>query len=187
VEAEITKTLAEERDDAIQRLNAAMRTRRYQHLVQLLGIWKTAPPFSAAAGWQDKIAVKYVEQAKEKADNRLRKADDDVERLHRARKAEKRLRYAAELAAPADQRMKRIAREAKELQTVLGEHQDAIVAANFLAAVSAAADGEAEGSGFTYGSLGGQRAESCSRDSCVTKELGDSRCCRSQALRGPHS
>jgi inorganic triphosphatase YgiF len=153
VEAEITKTLAEERDDAIQRLNAAMRTRRYQHLVQLLGIWKTAPPFSAAAGWQDKIAVKYVEQAKEKADNRLRKADDDVERLHRARKAEKRLRYAAELAAPADQRMKRIAREAKELQTVLGEHQDAIVAANFLAAVSAAADGEAEGSGFTYGVL----------------------------------
>jgi hypothetical protein len=31
------KTLAKERDDAIHRLNAAMRTRCYQHLVQLLG------------------------------------------------------------------------------------------------------------------------------------------------------
>jgi hypothetical protein len=86
VEAEITKTLAKERDDAIQRLNAAMRTRRYQHLVQLLGRWKTTPPFSAAAARQDMTAAKYVKQAKEKADKRLRKADDDVERLHRARK-----------------------------------------------------------------------------------------------------
>jgi inorganic triphosphatase YgiF len=41
VEAEITKTLATERDDATQRLNAAMRTRRHQHLVQLLRAWKT--------------------------------------------------------------------------------------------------------------------------------------------------
>jgi inorganic triphosphatase YgiF len=40
VEAEITKTLAKERDDGLQRLNAAMRTRRYQHLVQLLRGWK---------------------------------------------------------------------------------------------------------------------------------------------------
>jgi CHAD domain-containing protein len=120
VEAEITKTLAKERDDAIQRLNAAMRTRRYQHLVQLLGGWKTAPPFSAAAGRQDKIAVKYVEQAKEKADNRLRKADDDVELLHRARRAEKRLRYAAELAEPADKRMKTHRTEGQEAANPVG-------------------------------------------------------------------
>lgn len=50
VEAEITKTLAKERDDVIQRLNAAMRTRRYQHLVQLSGGWKATPPLTAAAG-----------------------------------------------------------------------------------------------------------------------------------------
>jgi len=153
VEAEITKTLAKERDDAAQRLNAAMHTRRYQHLVQLLGRWKTTPPFRAAAARQDKTAAKYVKQAKEKADKRLRKADDDVELLHRARKAEKRLRYAAELAEPADKRMKRIARKAKDLQTLLGEHQDAVVAANFLAAISAPADGENGESGFTYGVL----------------------------------
>jgi CHAD domain-containing protein len=153
VEAEITKTLAKERDDATQRLNAAMRTRRYQHLVQLLRAWKTAPQFTDAAAGKNTTAVKYVEEAKRKADKRLRKADDDIERLHRARKAEKRLRYAAELAEPADGRMKRIARDAKELQTLLGEHQDAVVAANFLSTVSAAPDGENDDSGFTYGVL----------------------------------
>jgi CHAD domain-containing protein len=152
VEAEITKTLAKERDDAIQRLNAAMRTRRYQRLVQLLGGWKTTPPFTAAAR-KDKTAVKYVKRAKEKADKRLRKADDDVERLHRARKAEKRLRYAAELAEPADGHMKAVARKARKLQTLLGEHQDAVVAANFLATISAPSDGENSESGFTYGVL----------------------------------
>ncbi len=153
VEAEITKTLAKERDDAIQRLNTAMRTRRYQHLVQLLRTWKTAPPFTDAAAGRDKTAVNYVEKARRAADKRLRKADDDIERLHQARKAEKRLRYAAELVEPADKRMKRITRNAKDLQTLLGEHQDAVVAANFLSTISAAAGEENSDSGFTYGVL----------------------------------
>jgi CHAD domain-containing protein len=152
-EAEITKALATERDDATQRLNAAMRTGRYQHLVQLLRAWKTAPPFTPAAAGKDKTAVEYVEAAKRKADKQLRKSGDDVERLHRARKAEKRLRYAAELAEPADSQMKRIARDAKHMQTLLGEHQDAVVAANFLSTISAASDGENGDSGFTYGVL----------------------------------
>ncbi len=152
VEAEITKSLATERDDALQRLNKAMRTRRYQHLMQLLRGWKAAPPLTDAAGKKIKTAVKYVEKAKRKADKRLRKADDDIEELHRARKAFKRARYAAELVEPADSQMKAIAREGEEMQTLLGEHQDAIVAANFLATMSA--DGEVEaGSAFTYGIL----------------------------------
>ena len=151
VEAEITKTLATERDDAIQRLNKAMRTPRYQHLMQLLRGWKTAPPLTDAAGEKDRVAVKYVEKAQRKAEKRLRKADD-IEELHRARKAFKRARYAAELVEPADSQMKAIARDGEEMQTLLGEHQDAIVAANFLAKMSA--DGEIEaGSAFTYGIL----------------------------------
>jgi hypothetical protein len=47
VEAEITNTLAKERDDAVHRLNAAMRARRYQQLMQLSRGWKTAPPMSS--------------------------------------------------------------------------------------------------------------------------------------------
>ena len=153
VEAEITKTLATERDDATQRLNRAMRTRRYQHLMQLLRSWKTAPPLNEAADAEDKTAAIYVEKAQRKADKRLRKADDDVERLHRARKAAKRRRYAAELVEPADKQMKGIAQDAKELQTLLGEHQDCIVAADFLARLSSADNGEIGESAFTYGVL----------------------------------
>jgi CHAD domain-containing protein len=151
VEAEITKALAKERDDATQRLNAAMRARRYQHLMQLLRGWKSAPPLDDAAHRPDTAAVKYVKMAKRKADKRLREAGDDIERLHGARKAAKRLRYAAELAEPVDGRMKGIANKAKERQTLLGEHQDAVVAARFLATISAA-EGDSE-SGFTYGVL----------------------------------
>ena len=152
VEAEITKSLATERDVALQRLNEAMGTRRYQHLMQLLRGWKAAPPLTDAADKKTKAAVRYVEKAKRKADKRLRKADDDIEQLHRARKAFKRARYAAELVEPADSDMKAIARDGEEMQTLLGEHQDAIVAANFLATMSA--DGEIEaGSAFTYGVL----------------------------------
>ena len=151
VEAQITNALAAERRQAVDQLDEAMRTPRYQHLMQLLRRWKTAPPLTDAASEEDKTAVKYVEKAKRKADKRLRKADDDIEQLHRARKATKRARYAAELVEPADGDMKAIARDAEELQTLLGEHQDAIVAAEFLARLSA--DNEAEESGFTYGLL----------------------------------
>ena len=153
VEAEIAKTLSTERDEATQRLNEAMRTRRYKHLMQLLRGWKTAPPLSDTADAEVKIATRYVKEAKRKADKRLRKAGGDPEQLHRARKAFKRARYAAELVEPADNKMKGIAREAKELQTLLGEHQDCMVAADFLARMSSSGIGETGESAFTYGVL----------------------------------
>ena len=153
VEAEITKTLATERDGAIQRLNEAMRTGRYQHLMRLLRGWKSAPPLSDAADAEDKTATKYVKEAKRIADKRLWKAGGDVEQLHRARKAFKRARYAAELVEPADTRMKSVARDAKKLQTLLGEHQDCIVAADFLARLSSAGNADTGESAFTYGVL----------------------------------
>jgi len=49
--------------------------------------------------------------------------------------------------------MKAVAREAEEIQTLLGEHQDAVVSAEFLAKISSSADGESEESTFTYGVL----------------------------------
>ena len=151
VEAEVAKTLDAEREGALLRLNEAMRTPRYQHLVQLLRGWRAAPPLTDAAAEDGATAIKYVEKAERKAEKRLRKADD-IEELHRARKAFKRARYAGELAKPADGQMKSVARQAEEMQTLLGEHQDATVAAEFLAKMSA--DGEiTAGSAFTYGIL----------------------------------
>ena len=153
VEAEITKILATEKDNATQRLNQAMRTPRYEHLMQLLRGWKTAPPLTDAADGDDKTAVSYVKRARRKAGKRLREADGDVERLHQARKAAKRLRYAAELVEPADKKMRSIARDAEEMQILLGAHQDAVVAANFLSAISAESNGHNGQSGFTFGVL----------------------------------
>jgi CHAD domain-containing protein len=92
-----------------------------------------------------------VKKAKRKAEKRLRKAED-IEELHRARKAFKRARYAAELAEPADSQIKSVARDAEEMQTLLGEHQDATVTATFLAKISAGGE-IAAGSAFTYGIL----------------------------------
>jgi CHAD domain-containing protein len=152
VDAEVTKTLDAEREDAVRELDNAMRTPRYAHLVQLLRGWRAAPPLTGAAGEKSPMAVKYVEKAQRKADKRLRKADGDIEQLHRARKAFKRARYAAELVEPADNQMKSIARDAEEMQTLLGEHQDATVAATFLVKMSSDEDIEA-GSAFTYGIL----------------------------------
>jgi CHAD domain-containing protein len=151
VEAEVTKTLDAERKTAERGLDRAMRTRRYKHLMQLLRAWRTAPPFTDAAAEDGTTATKYVEKAQRTAEKRLRKAED-IEELHRARKAFKRARYAAELAKPADSQMKSVAGDAEEMQTLLGEHQDATVAAKFLAKMSA--DGEiAAASAFTYGIL----------------------------------
>jgi CHAD domain-containing protein len=101
---------------------------------------------------KDKAAAKYVKRASRVAGKRLWSAGDNIEQLHRSRTAMKRVRYAAELVEPADSKMKGIAHDAKKLQILLGEHQDAIVAADFLAALSVTDDRNKD-SGFTYGVL----------------------------------
>jgi CHAD domain-containing protein len=153
VEAEITKALASERDDATQRLSRGMRSQRYQHLLMLLRTWKSSPPLSDATDSKSKTATGYVKKAKQKANKRLRNANGDIEELHRARRATKRLRYAAELVEPADSKMKSVAKDAEDLQTLLGEHQDAVVSAKFLASLSSSPNGKTGESGFTYGIL----------------------------------
>ncbi|MQS11139.1 CHAD domain-containing protein [Streptomyces kaniharaensis] len=71
--------------------------------------------------------------------------------LHEARKAAKRARYAGETAAPAVGRAaERYAERMKAVQEVLGEHQDAVVAAAALVG-QAGASGEPFGYGVLYG------------------------------------
>src|SRR4029453_8819410 len=74
VEAEIKQHLAAEREEAVERLNEGMRTSRYDHLMQLLRGWRTAPPLTDAAGKKNTAAVKYVEKAKRTSNNGLREA-----------------------------------------------------------------------------------------------------------------
>ncbi|RLV08715.1 metal-binding protein [Streptomyces griseocarneus] len=80
--------------------------------------------------------------------------------MHEARKAAKRARYAAEAATPAlGGAAKRFAGRMKDVQTVLGDHQDSCVAREALRALAVQAHAAGEPS-FTWGLLYGQEAAS---------------------------
>jgi CHAD domain-containing protein len=75
------------------------------------------------------------------------------EHLHEMRKAAKRLRYAAEAIRPVRGRpAKRLVRQVKAVQELLGEHQDSVVARGLLRELGAAAPAEG-GNGFAFGWL----------------------------------
>ncbi|HEU5266938.1 MAG TPA: CHAD domain-containing protein, partial [Jatrophihabitans sp.] len=78
----------------------------------------------------------------------------DPEMLHRARKAAKRARYAAELVEPAvGKRATKHVDRLKDLQDVLGEHQDSVQSMRILLRLGATTGGKARRNGFTYGLL----------------------------------
>jgi CHAD domain-containing protein len=70
-----------------------------------------------------------------RAVGRLGKRPDD-EAIHRLRMALKRARYAAELSDPGGKAGRRFLADARALQTLLGEHQDAVVAEERLRAAT---------------------------------------------------
>jgi CHAD domain-containing protein len=80
--------------------------------------------------------------------------------MHRARKAAKRARYTAELAAPelGGKATKTVARM-KQLQNLLGERQDGVVAAELLLRLGRTAGSTADENGFTFGLLFEQERE----------------------------
>jgi CHAD domain-containing protein len=90
-----------------------------------------------------------LRKARRRVRRRLARATD-AHGLHQARKAAKRLRYAGDLLEPAWPKAGRVADEAKELQTALGDHQDLAVASDFVRAL--AESGRVENA-FTYGVL----------------------------------
>ena len=89
-------------------------------------------------------------------------AERDVA-LHAVRKAVKQARYAAETAEPLlGKEARRDVRRYLELQEILGEHHDAVVARTFLRAEGARAGVRPGENGFTFGLL-------CARqDACAT-------------------
>ncbi|MFE0672257.1 CHAD domain-containing protein [Streptomyces sp. NPDC058867] len=86
----------------------------------------------------------------------LTPGDDRDIAIHEARKKTKRTRYAAEAAVPALGRpAKDLVKSMKSLQTLLGEHQDSVMARSTLRELSAVAHAAGE-SAFTYGLLYGR-------------------------------
>ena len=152
--AYIESTLHTERALYLKRVSAAMNGERYLALLELVDQWRTAPPFTELASGPVEGVKTYVKKAERKLYRRLHTAGGDVEELHRARKAGKRFRYAAELSEPVlGKKASKAVEMGKELQSLLGEHQDSVVSATFLRRAGAAAGSSGEQNGFTYGIL----------------------------------
>lgn len=137
-------------------LLATLHDRRYRVLVTDLARWRDQPPFTPEAAGPPGVLTGYVAAAEHKLAKRMRRAADahnPDELLHQARKAGKRARYAAEAAAPVlGKKASKLAKRASRLQTLLGEHQDAVVATELLRRIAdqVADDGQ---NAFTYGIL----------------------------------
>ena len=105
-------------------------------------------------------------------------AADDPAELHRARKAIKRLRYAGELLTGQVPQAKKIAKRRRSIQTVLGDHQDLVVAADFLQRVGAQTGVRPGHNGYTYGLLTARVEEQAARiraSLCTCRRLQNSR------------
>ncbi|WP_181774277.1 CHAD domain-containing protein [Amycolatopsis pittospori] len=142
-----------ERGVAKRRLTRAMTSPRYDSMLQGIGrlarqpaaeepISETAAPTSAdlVAG----LAKPHRKLAKAVKALPSDPPDDD---LHALRIYGKKLRYAAEMAKPAAKkkqsaRIQRLIKATKDLQTVLGDHQDACVAVDRMRGVVASVDAE---------------------------------------------
>ena len=149
VAREVEETLAAERSAAVQAWHQAWTDERHPAIMRTLADWLVAVPLA-----DEPVDGRTVlRTAQRKAGRRLKRAGDDAHQLHQARKAVKRLRYAGELLAEVTPKAGTIAKAAKKQQTVLGDHQDLVVAADFLRRQGAAAGSRPGHNGFTYGLL----------------------------------
>ncbi len=128
---------------------------RYRALLTQLSAWSRGLPIDGEVN--DRLLVKLARKAGKKAIDRTQSAvrGTDDEALHRARKASKRARYAAELVSPVvDKKVSKAnIKRFKTIQEVLGEHQDAVIAAGILRTLGARAGTTAGENGFTFGLL----------------------------------
>ncbi|MGW3459622.1 CYTH and CHAD domain-containing protein [Streptomyces olivaceoviridis] len=144
-------------------LTGVLDSRRYLALLDALDALLADPPLREAAGKKPgKALAKAVRKDEKKLADVLEHAlalppgqDRDLA-LHEARKKAKRTRYAAEaateaLGAPA----RTLTKAMKSLTTLLGDHQDSVMARRTLRELAAVAHAAGE-SAFTYGVLYGR-------------------------------
>ncbi|MEV0257242.1 CYTH and CHAD domain-containing protein [Streptomyces sp. NPDC050732] len=146
-----------------RRTVAVLDSKRYLALLDKLDALLAAPPLRPAASAPPakalpKAALKDYARLAARVEHALElppgKQRDLA--LHDARKAAKRARYTGESAVPAlGKPAKRFARRMKAVQSVLGDHQDSVVAREALRALAIQAHLAGE-SAFTWGLLYGQ-------------------------------
>jgi CHAD domain-containing protein len=171
VKARIQGHFASVRAAARTELLAALDSERYFALLDDLDGLLASPPLTAeAARPAAEVLPAAARRARRQLNRRMRRAWHTApgqarsQALHEARKAARRARYAAEAMAPAiGGKAARFARRMKRVQSVLGEHQDSViagVAARDLG-IGAYLAGE---NAFSYGLL-------CERDACDGERL----------------
>lgn len=161
VSSTIHTELATRRKRATDDLTDALNSERYRKLIGLIHHWRSDPPFTAAADSPTDAIEAAIKTAKKKARKRLstavavRQAEEPSDELfHRARKASKRYRYAVEAAAPVwGPKADKIVAQRKDLQDLLGSHQDGIVSAAFLRELGVRVGIRSGQNGFSYGIL----------------------------------
>ncbi|MEU9749567.1 CYTH and CHAD domain-containing protein [Streptomyces niveus] len=154
---------AEGRTDARAGTLAVLDSARYLRLLDSMEALLADPPLLDGAGRKPAKAlpraiVKDYERLAGRVEHALTLAPGEERdlALHDARKAAKRARYAADAAVPAlGKPAKRFSKRMKAVQSVLGDHQDSVVARDALRdlAIKAHAAGE---SAFTWGLLYGE-------------------------------
>jgi CHAD domain-containing protein len=161
--------LLEDQARGRDQLMRALRSDRYATLLDKLVIAAARPRFLLRVDESDghddasvlrRIARKPWEKLQAAADA-LGDDPPDIE-LHAVRIRAKRARYAAEAVVPAFGKPARAyAKAVTQLQDVLGEHQDAVVAAEWLR--RAAANTDDESTGFAAGQLAALEYQSAER------------------------
>ena len=165
IQAQLTRYFAGRRTRAHNDLLAALDSGRYLTLLTSIERLLTDPPFTPAAHQPARRGVApLLGRPYRRVDDhlttaaRLPSGQDRNTALHEARKAAKRLRYAAEAGTPAlGKPAARLVTRTKQLQELLGHHQDATVSLAVLRELAAEAHLEG-GNGFTFGLLYQQAA-----------------------------
>jgi CHAD domain-containing protein len=158
----VQRELQERTFVASERVTAAIESVRYCALLDALESLAHDPPLSKrAAGRAEDVLAARVAKAITSFDRAAgalgAPASPEVrnDRLHEVRKAARRVRYAAGASEPQlGKRARRLAQRMTELQDLLADHRDSVVARETLQEIGAAAHVAGE-SAFTYGVLHG--------------------------------
>jgi CHAD domain-containing protein len=171
VDARIQGHFAAVRAAARTELLAALDSERYFSLLDDLDRLLARPPFTAeGARPPAEVLPAAARRARRQAARRMRRAwhaapgQPRDEALHQARKSARQARYAAEAAAPAiGAKAARFARRMKQVQSVLGENQDSVIARTVVRDLGITAHLSGENA-FSYGLL-------YERDACAARRL----------------
>jgi CHAD domain-containing protein len=171
VQARVQGHFASKHADARTALLEALDSKRYFSLLDELDKLMAEPPLTPQAA---RPAADVLPAAARRPYRQVRRRMRGARRaspgqptdevLHEARKAAKRARYAGEAMAPAiGKKARRFAKQMKKVQSVLGDHQDAVIARQVERELGISAHLAGENA-FSYGLLYG-------RDACDAARL----------------